>query len=55
MKFFKDTEGHPIMVRFSVLQNGLKSHVKRMYTDYLLENNSPNIERIKSVIACSLI
>ena len=53
-KIYEDTEGYPIMVRFSVLQNGLKSHVKRMYTDYLIQNNSPNIERIKSVIACSL-
>ena len=53
-KIFKDTEGHPIMVRFSVLQNGLENHVKKMYTDYLIENKSPNIERIKSVIACSL-
>jgi tetratricopeptide (TPR) repeat protein len=54
LEIFKSTKGHPIMVRFSVLQNGLKSHVIQMYTDYLLENKSPNIERIKSVIACSL-
>jgi tetratricopeptide (TPR) repeat protein len=53
-EIFNDTKGHPIMVRFSVLQNGLENHVKKMYTDYLVENKSPNVERIKSVIACSL-
>ena len=34
-EIFKDTKGHPIMVRFSVLQDGLRTHVKRMYTDHL--------------------
>jgi tetratricopeptide (TPR) repeat protein len=53
-EIYEDTEGHPIMVRFSIFQDGLKTHVKRMYTDYLIENKYPNIERIKSVIACSL-
>jgi len=57
-EIFIDTKGHPIMVRFSILQDGLRTHVKRMYTDYLIQkdgnNNSPNIERIMSVIACSL-
>ena len=53
-EIYKDIQGHPIMVRFSVLQNGLENHVMQMYADYLLENNSPNTERIKSVIACSL-
>ena len=53
-EIFKDTKGHPIMVRFSALNNGLKSHVRQMYKDYLLENNSLGIERIKSVILCSL-
>jgi tetratricopeptide (TPR) repeat protein len=55
---FTDTKGYPIMVRFSLIQDGLKSHVVQMYTDYLVQNVhgniSPNIERIKSVIACSL-
>jgi tetratricopeptide (TPR) repeat protein len=53
-EIFKYTNGHPIMVRFAVLQNGLENHVKKMYADYLVENKSPNVERIKSVIACSL-
>jgi tetratricopeptide (TPR) repeat protein len=57
-EIFTDTKGYPIMIRFSVLQDGLKTHVKRMYNDYLIqkdgESNSPNTERIKSVIACSL-
>jgi len=52
---FEDTKGHPIMVRFSVLKNGLKNHVRDMYQKWLLTtDNIPNIERIKSVIACSL-
>jgi tetratricopeptide (TPR) repeat protein len=54
-EIFEDTKGHPIMVRFSLLKNGLKNHVREMYQYWLLNSdNSPNIERIKSVIACSL-
>ena len=57
-EILQDTDGHPIMVRFSVLQDGLRSHVKRMYTDYLVQKDGeyyfPSTERIKSVIACSL-
>jgi tetratricopeptide (TPR) repeat protein len=50
----KYTSGHPIMVRFSLLQNGLKNHVQNAYREYLLENNKPSIERIEFVLACSL-
>ena len=57
-EIFEDTQGHPIMIRFSVLQDGLKTHVNRMYADHLVkkddDNYFPNTERIKSVIACSL-
>jgi tetratricopeptide (TPR) repeat protein len=57
-EIFEDTKGHPIMVRFSVIQDGLRTHVEKMYSDYLVqkdgEDNFPNTERIKSVIACSL-
>ena len=53
-EIIEDTKGHPIMVRFSLLQDGLRTHVEKMYAEYLVENNFPNTERIKSVIACSL-
>jgi tetratricopeptide (TPR) repeat protein len=54
-EIFEDTKGHPIMVRFSVLKKGLTNHVRQMYQDRLLTaDNSLYIERIKSVIACSL-
>jgi tetratricopeptide (TPR) repeat protein len=51
----KDTNGYPIMVRFSVLHDGLKIHVKEMYREYLLDkNNNPNIDKIKTIILNSL-
>jgi tetratricopeptide (TPR) repeat protein len=57
-EIFEDTKGHPIMVRFSVIQDGLKTHVEQMYNEHLVQKNGeysfPNIERIKSIIACSL-
>lgn len=38
------------MVRFSVLKNRLRNHVRQMYQEWLLNSdNSPNIERIKSI------
>ena len=48
------TDGHPIMVRFSVLQNGLENHIKEAYRKYLLENNEPNMNNIDCFLACSL-
>jgi tetratricopeptide (TPR) repeat protein len=53
---FKDTNGYPIMVRFSVLNEGLEIHVKEMYREYLLDknNNYPNLNKIKTIILNSL-
>ena len=42
MTIFKDTEGHPIMVRFSVLNEGLTAHVEQMYLEYLLDKSNNN-------------
>ena len=47
--------GHPIMVRFSVFQNGLENHVENMYKEFLIINVKPNSEeKIKTCIICSL-
>ena len=53
-EIFDDTDGYPIMVRFSVLNEGLDAHVKKMYIEYLVDNNMPNLNKIKTVILNSL-
>ena len=39
---FKDTQGHPIMVRFAVLNEGLSGHIEQMYFEYLQDKNNNN-------------
>ncbi len=54
-EIWKYTNGHPIMVRFSVFQNGLENHVKQIYKDFLIINKKPDSkEKIKTSIICSL-
>ena len=56
-EIFKDTKGHPIMVRFAVLNKGLTAHVEQMYAEYLQDrnnNNYPHKERVKVIILNSL-
>jgi tetratricopeptide (TPR) repeat protein len=54
-EIWKYTNGHPIMVRFSVFQNGLENHVESMYKDFLVVNEKPySKEKIKVSIICSL-
>jgi tetratricopeptide (TPR) repeat protein len=48
------TNGHPIMVRFSVFQKGLENHVKQVYREFLIVNGRPSRERVKVSILCSL-
>lgn len=45
------------MVRFSVLQKGLRKHAEEMYQSYLLDKvnaNTPHKGRIQAFIVCSL-
>ena len=56
-KIFRDTKGHPIMVRYSVLQEGIEAHAKNIYRYYLIDtrkDNIPNVKKIKAFIICSL-
>ena len=46
-EIFEDTNGYPIMVRFSVLNEGLDVHVKKMYREYLVDNNIPNANKLR--------
>ncbi len=53
-EIFEDTNGYPIMVRYSVLNEGLDAHVKKMYREYLVYNNKINKNRLKTIILNSL-
>ena len=56
-EIFKDTRGHPIMVKFSVFQRGLRADVEDRYGRYLIIDNNaekPRSDRISTVIICSL-
>ena len=53
-EIFEDTCGYPIMVRFSVLNEGLLPHVIQMYLDYIMYNGTPNLDRLKVLILNSL-
>ncbi len=54
---FKDTKGHPIMVRFAVLNEGLSGHIEQMYLEYLQDKsnyNYPHKQRLGVIILNSL-
>ncbi len=53
-EIFEDTKGYPIMVKFSVLNQGLETHVKKMYREYILAKTEINQPRLKVVILNSL-
>jgi hypothetical protein len=56
-EIFADTQGHPIMVRFAVFNEGLIGHVEKMYLEYLQDkdnNNYPHSKRINTIILNSL-
>lgn len=56
-KIYKDTKGHPIMVKFSVLGNGLYNDVEIRYLNYLIkkENTLPDPSKIQTILVCSLL
>ena len=54
---FDDTGGHPIMVKFSVIGEGLQRDVEDRYGRYLLidrDREKPDSNRIRTVMMCSL-
>ncbi len=56
-EIFKYTQGHPIMVRFAALNEGLTPHVEKMYLEYLVDRkneNYPHVKRLETVILNSL-
>ena len=53
-EIYNDTKGYPILVRFSVLNQGLRLHVKEMYEEYILEKTKINLDKLKIMIINSL-
>ncbi len=53
-EIYNDTKGYPILVRFSVLNQGLRLHVKQMYEEYILEKTKINLDKLKIMIINSL-
>ena len=54
---FKILKGHPIMVRFAALNNGLVTHVEQMYFEYFQDtrnNYRPLKQRLKIVFLIAL-
>jgi tetratricopeptide (TPR) repeat protein/GTPase SAR1 family protein len=52
-KILKDTRGHPIMIKFFLLQGGLRTDVKRKYDDYL--SGDARAMRIQIMLVCSFL
>ena len=53
-EIYNDTKGYPILVRFSVLNQGLRLHVKQMYEEYILEKTKINLDKLKIMMINSL-
>ena len=51
---FNDTAGHPVMVKFSVLGEGLMKDVRNRYFLYLHDEKTPNNKKMQTVFVCSL-
>ena len=56
-KIFNDTNGQPIMVKFSVLGKGLKEDVEDRYYRYLINDTTslPDLTKIQTALICSLL
>jgi tetratricopeptide (TPR) repeat protein len=54
---YNDTKGHPIMVKFYVLGDGLRKDVERRYSHYLYDrdNDHPDTNKIQTMLVCSLL
>ncbi len=56
-KIYKDTNGHPIMVKFAVIGEGLRKDVEDRYLDYLIDQTSKIADpsKIQTILVCSLL
>ena len=54
-EIFCDTQGHPIMVRFAVLNEGLIGHVEKMYLEYNLKSSFTLSSKICVYISLSFV
>jgi tetratricopeptide (TPR) repeat protein len=50
-KILKQTIGHPIMVKFLFLRDGLRTDVERRYNDYLNDDS----RKMQTMLVCSLL
>lgn len=50
-KILNETRGHPIMVKFFLLRNGLRTDVERRYNDYL----NGDLRKMQTMLVCSLL
>jgi tetratricopeptide (TPR) repeat protein len=50
-KILKQTIGHPIMVKFLLLRDGLRADVERRYNDYL----NADSRKMQTMLVCSLL
>jgi hypothetical protein len=50
-KILKQTRGHPIMVKFLFLRDGLRTDVERRYNDYL----NGDSRKMQTMLVCSLL
>ncbi len=57
LKIFKETKGHPIMVKFYVLDRGLDEDVKDRYFRYLIDPQTaqPDLAKINTILICILL
>ena len=56
LEIYEETDGHPIMVKFFLLGEGLRKDVKKRYGLYLIDstNKEPIAENIQTIIICAL-
>jgi tetratricopeptide (TPR) repeat protein len=56
-KIYKETKGHPIMVKFSVFRDGLLNDVIDRYGTYLIDptNHLPDPSKIQTALVCCLL
>jgi tetratricopeptide (TPR) repeat protein len=56
-KIYRNTNGHPIMVKFYVLGKGLKEDVEDRYYRYLTDVTTtlPDLTKIQTALVCSLL
>jgi tetratricopeptide (TPR) repeat protein len=56
-KIHQETNGHPILVKFAVFQEGLRNDVEKRYINYLNDRKTqmPDALKIQTALVCSLL